>query len=34
MENVDFWQTVVSAVVSFVFSIVTIFAKRKDGGKK
>lgn len=33
MENVDFWQTVVSAVVSFIFSIATIFAKRK-GDKK
>lgn len=30
MENVDFWQTVVSAVVSFVFSIISIFAKRGD----
>lgn len=29
MENVDFWQTVVSAVVSFVFSIITLFAKKK-----
>lgn len=30
MENVDFWQTVVSAVVSFVFSIVTIFKTERN----
>lgn len=29
MENVDFWQTVVSAVVSFVFSVITLFKNRK-----
>lgn len=29
MENVDFWQTIVSAVVSAVFSIISLF-KRRD----
>ncbi len=29
MDNVDFWQTVVSAVVSAVFSIIAMFKKRK-----
>lgn len=30
MENIDFWQTVVSAVVSFVFTILGMFKKRKN----
>jgi len=29
MENIDFWQTVVSAFVSFVFSMISMFKKNK-----
>ncbi len=29
MENIDFWQTFVSAVVSFVFSMISMFKKKK-----
>lgn len=29
MENVEFWQTLVSAVVSFVFTVIGMF-KRKN----
>lgn len=30
MENIDFWQTFVSAVVSFVFTIISMFKQRKN----
>lgn len=30
MENVEFWQTLVSAVVSFVFTVIGMFKKRKN----
>lgn len=28
MDSVDFWQTLVSAVVSFVFSIIAMFKNK------
>lgn len=29
MENVEFWQTFTNAVISAVFTIIGLFAKRK-----
>lgn len=29
MENVEFWQTLVSACVSFVFTLIGMFKRKK-----
>lgn len=29
MNNIDFWQTLVSAVVSFVFYVIGLFTNKK-----
>lgn len=34
MENLDVWQTIVSAIVSAVFTILGLFTNFKKGGKK
>lgn len=33
MENLDFWQTTISAIISAVFTILGLF-KNKKGGRQ